>query len=185
MQKTFSFEITKDIPDVFFIGNIKFQYHDEKEVMNIDDCKEKFKKELYSEETKMTNIECNSGYVALCSNTSKKMSIYQHGRMTMKNLELHNEEGILHCLEDGTFKDGTVLISSYYSPCKECRKKIMNYLINHTKINIQVYFFVDFESKEKYEEEIRTKLNSRFEIISLNWRKNSFLVKYMDKKRKE
>ena len=150
--------------------------------MNIDDCKEKFKKELYSEDTKMTNIESNSGYVALCSNTSKKMSIYQHGRMTMKNLELHNEERILHCLEDGTFKDGTVLISSYYSPCKECRKKIMNYLINHTKINIQVYFFVDFESKEKYEEEIRTELNSRFEIISLN--KSRLQFRKLSKKRK-
>ena len=60
----------------------------------------------------------------------------------------------------------------------------MHYLINHTKINIQVYFFVDFESKQKYEDEIRTELNSRFEIITLIWRKNSFLVKYMDKKEK-
>ena len=116
----------------------------------------------------------NSGYFTLVNSQNKEMSIYQYGRRDKNNNHVHSEEELIDILKKIKLKNYTVLMSSFYSPCLGCQKKIKEFLASRPNVEVIYYYFKKYHDFGRG----KSKILGRLQIYKVNYKKNSWLKNY-------
>ena len=130
----------------------------------------------YVEQSKPTcdGANGNSGYFTLVNSQNKEMSIYQYGRIDKNNNHVHSEEELIDILKKIKLKNYTVLMSSFYSPCLGCQKKIKEFLASRPNVEVIYYYFKKYPDFGRG----KSKILGRLQIYKVNYKKNKWLQNY-------